>query len=246
LDLPVEHQVSDHAAFIKGPHLYVAGGYNGIYDALSDVFRIDAPASTVGGALIIETVTPLLEGRGDISGITADDGDFAYISGGFTDDNKFCEPLGTVERYEFSSDTWSNLPPLINARGEIALVELDDRLFSLGGERPIEGMCELLGELSVSELTVGTELVESYADGAEGWSIAASFPNHRFRFAAVAYTGGTELIYTFGGQTDYDDACGCFKTTDIVGILGESIGSSAGTFSLTAGFVASFLIWAIL
>jgi hypothetical protein len=215
-----EYQVSDQTSFIKSPHVYVVGGYDGTYTALTTVFRIDAAASTAGGTLVIDKVGPLLEARGDTSGVTADDGEFAFVSGGFTHENNFCDPLGTVERYEFASDTWTNLPPLIDARGDSALVELDDHLYSLGGERQIEGICELVGELAVSEVTVGTDLVESYTEGADEWKQASVFPNHRFRFAAVGYSG-TELIYAFGGQTDYNDACECFKTTDTVTTFGN-------------------------
>ena len=223
--LPEEYQTSDHAGFTNKSYLYIAGGYNATYGALGRVFRIDAtaPASDADSTmLIVEEVAPLLVPRGDIyaaSGRTS-----ASVGGGFTDANRFCFPLPSVESYNYATNQWSRLPDLLTDRGEIAFVDMDDHLYAMGGERQIKDICNVTGDTDPGELTVGTDVVEVLDDG--DWSVLDDFPNLKFRFAAV----GVEkigLIYAFGGQTAWDDSCKCFKTTDDVQVFGEGLGASA-------------------
>jgi hypothetical protein len=238
--------VSDHAGFGRDNLVYIAGGYDQNYTAQNRVYTIDVIESTVGSGLVIAEVAPLLEARGDITGVTADDGVSAYVSGGFTSENFWCEPLDTAEEYNFADNAWYDLPPLNHARGEVVLTELDNTLYSLGGERQIEGICDLtdLGP-DVGELTVGTDLVEILLDGGE-WETVSGFPNHKFRFAAISWNKTS--IYAFGGQTAYDDDCECFKTVNDVAVWGEGLDSSAATstLSLTMSLVAGLLGWTML
>jgi N-acetylneuraminic acid mutarotase len=223
--LPEQYQVSDHASFPQEPsYVYIAGGYDQNYTALSMVSRIVVSATVDDGALSIEEVAPLDTARGDIYGVTAQDGSFAFVSGGFTHEDLFCDPLASTEEYNFENDNWKVLPDLVNPRGEIVLVELDNHLYSLGGERQIEGVCDLTGETNPGELTVGTDLVEVFEKTTNAWKVVTGFPEHKFRFAAVG-VGETGLIYAFGGQTAFDDDCQCFKTTDDVSMFGEGVSS---------------------
>jgi hypothetical protein len=209
--------------------LYVAGGYNATYGTRDTTFRIDTSAAAVDGSttLTVEEMAPLAEARGDI--FAASDAEFAYLGGGFTDANQFCAPLTSAERYEFATNTWTSLPPLINERGEIVMVEWNGDIVAMGGERQIADICDLTGETDPGELTVGLELVEVLSDG--GWKVIESFDDHKFRFAAVNVDG---LIYAFGGQAAWDDDCQCFKTTDDIQILGNGV-TSAPTVTPTDG-----------
>lgn len=237
--------MSDHAGFGHDNFVYIAGGYDESYTAQSRVYTIDVTESTVD-SLVIGEVAPLLEPRGDITGVTADDGLSAFVSGGFSHENEFCEPLDTAEKYSFADNAWYPLPPLIVARGEVVLTELNNILYSLGGERQIEGICDITGQgADIGELTVGTDVVEIYHEGAD-WETLSGFPNHKFRFAAISWN--KTFIYAFGGQTAYDNGCECFKTVNDVAVWGEGLGSSATTsaLSLTVGLVAGLLGWAML
>ena len=171
--------------------------------------------------------------RGDIIGTTASDGLSGFVTGGFTDANGFCAPLGSTEQYIFASNEWIELPPLVNERGEVVLVEVDDQLFALGGERQIEGFCDGAGEsLDPGEKTVGTDEVETLDLDNSAFKIISGFPNHKFRFAAAADQNGT--IYAFGGQTNHDPSCQCFRTTDDISVFGKGVGSAA--FGLSSVF----------
>jgi hypothetical protein len=221
--LPDEYLTSDHACFTdkSSSFLYVAGGYNASYGTLDTTFRIDTSALD-SPTLTVEKMSPLLEARGDVT--AASNNNFAYLGGGFTDANGFCDPLTSSEQFDFSTNTWTALPSLIDDRGEIVMVESNGDVFALGGERQIEGVCELTGETDPGELTVGLEVVEVLSDGT--WKKIEGFDDHKFRFAAVSVDG---LIYAFGGQAAWDDECECFKTTDDIQILGEGVTSEPTT-----------------
>lgn len=230
--LPDDYLTSDHTCFSDktSSFLYVTGGYNATYGTLKTTFRIDtsAPADE-SSTLTLEGMAPLMEARGDI--FAASDGTYAYLGGGFTDANGFCDPLPTAERYEFATNTWTSLPQLLNERGEIVMVESNGDVFAMGGERQIEGICDVTGGATdPGELTVGTELVEVLSDGS--WKVIEGFDDHKFRFAAVSVDG---YIYAFGGQEAWDDDCACFKTTDEIQLLGDGVTSSPTTAPADTG-----------
>lgn len=223
--------VSDHAGFGQDPvYAYIVGGYDANYTALDQVARIDTRTLTED-TLTIEDRTPINTPRGDIIGVAATDGLSAFISGGFTHENKFCAPLASTEELSFATGQWGDLPDLKNGRAEVVLVEHEDHLYALGGERQIEGVCENRESLDPSELTVGTDEVESL-EGDE-WEIISDFPEEKFRFAAV--TGPDGFIYTFGGQTRFEQSCQCFKTTDVINVFGESFGSASPSVASFVG-----------
>lgn len=235
--LPAEYQVSDHAGFALEPsYIYIAGGYDQNYTALDFLTRIDA--SSLGSeTLSVEPMAPLRVARGDIIGTADADGLSAYVAGGFTHANGFCAPLGSTEQYVFADDKWNNLPPLVRARGEVVLLEHDNHLYALGGERQIEGFCEGAGDgLDPGELTVGTDEVEFYDEGNNAWNIIAGFPNQKFRFAAAVGSDG--LFYAFGGQTAHDPSCQCFKTTDGVSVFVSDISSAAPAKLMASSLLA--------
>jgi hypothetical protein len=189
--------------------------------------------------LTVEEMSPLVEARGDI--FAASDNNFAYVGGGFTDANDFCAPITSAEKYEFAANTWTTLPPLINERGEIVMVESNGDVFAMGGERQIEGVCELTGTTDPGELTVGLEVVEVLSDGE--WKVIEGFDDHKFRFAAVSVDG---LIYAFGGQAAWDNECECFKTTDDIQLLGNGVTSAPTTAPKDDGCRGQMLsIWTV-
>ena len=212
-----------------------------MYTAYSTVARIDT--STLGdSSLVVDEMAPLLTARGDIFGAVSSSGQSAFITGGFTDANGFCAPLGSTEEYNFATDTWTERPNLVNERGEVVLVDVNNHLYALGGERQIEGICDSAGdEIDPGEQTVATDEVEVYEDNA--WTVISDFPNHRFRFAAAVDEDG--LIFAFGGQTAYDGECQCFRTTDDIAIFGQQVPVSSSP-AFGAGIGLSALAAAIL
>jgi hypothetical protein len=227
--LPSQYVVSDHASFTQEPsYIFIAGGYDQNYTTYNTLARIDA--STLGqDTLVVDAMAPMKTARGDIYGAVSENGQSAFVTGGFTDANGFCAPLGSTEKYNFASNTWTELTDLVNPRGEVVLVDVSNDLYAVGGERQIEGICDSAGDkIDPGEQTVATDEVEVFENNA--WKVISDFPNHRFRFAAAADKDG--LIFAFGGQTAYDGACQCFRTTDDIAVFGQVVnGSSAAGIS---------------
>ena len=241
MTLPTQYVVSDHASFTQDPYVFIAGGYDQNYTAYNTLARIDA--STLGdSSLVIDDMAPLGTARGDIFGAVSSSGQSAFVTGGFTDANGFCAPLGSTEEYNFAANKWTERPDLVNPRGEVVLVDVNNHLYALGGERQIEGICDSAGdEIDPGEQTVATDEVEVYEN--QKWTVISDFPNHRFRFAAAVDKDG--LIFAFGGQTAYDGACECFRTTDDIAIFGQEVDVSsspaigAGIGVLTAAILVA-------
>lgn len=203
---------SDQASFRTATHAVFAGGYNQTYGAHNTVFSIDPFASTDSGSLVITDNAPLLEARGDCGG-TSDLGmGYGYVTGGFTDANNFCAPLGSVERFSFSDDSWKSIAPLPTARADMAVVTIHGSVVTMGGERQPENICSI-EQPEPGELTVPVDNVEQLNEANDKWDILTSLPHHRFRFAAAVYNN---TVYTFGGQIAFQADCVCLKTTDEV------------------------------
>jgi Kelch motif len=213
LRLPLGFATSDLASFGTPSHAFFAGGYDQDYNASDSVYSLELSRFAELGEVEIVNHHPLLQGRGDISA-TIHQG-YAYVSGGFSHENDFCEPLNTVERYSLEDNTWALVAPLPTARADKAMVTYQGHVLSLGGERQVKNKCELLlngdHHFTPTELTVAVDAVEVLQDDDAEWEELDPLPAHRFRFAAVVFDN---IIYTFGGQKDYEEDCNCLKTTD--------------------------------
>jgi hypothetical protein len=220
-DLPVSLATSDVGGFSHGDYGYIVGGYSQDYKAQATTWRLLTTAALVNNSLAnddaVEIVNGLAEARGDVA--AAFDNNFGYVSGGFTDVNKFCEPLASVSAYSFDSGEWSSLPDLAFARGDKGLAAFDGHIYALGGERQIENICAVTADTpDPGDLTVAVDVAERFdlGEGNTEWTLLDDLPIHRFRFAAVAVPARHEVL-TFGGQRAYNADCQCLAaTTDIV------------------------------
>jgi Kelch motif len=206
---------SDQAVFTDGKAVYMVGGYDAGYDALATTTKLTLDS----GALVQESKAALQYGRGDISAAT--DGAVAYVSGGWTDDDKFCVPQASVERYTVATDTWETLPDVMNiARADLGLVMLNEQLIALGGETALNTKCAL-NSSDVHELWAQTVAVDDVEvlDG-DNWKFVSDLQDFRFRFAAVA-VDAEETIFTFGGQQAFNSTCNCFRTSNQIVVYQE-------------------------
>lgn len=233
--LPADFLVSDHAGFGISD-IYIAGGYDQGYTAMSRVVKISKDGQS------FTEVGSLKEARGDIFGVANKDGTKAYVAGGFTHAD-WCKPLTSAEEYDFSTQTWTSLPDLVDARGEIALVENSGHLYAIGGEGPLdEGLCAS-NNYTIATKTVATDRIEILSDGETAWKILKDFPEERFRFAAVG-VDEDDVIYTFGGQVKFEESCQCFKTTDKVFVYGkpEDVAGKGTIVEADAGSAKSLFV----
>jgi hypothetical protein len=194
---------------VKDGFVFVAGGYTSSYQAKDMVYSIRTQST---GSLVIDEVNSLITARGDI--VAAQTSRFAYVVGGNTHANDFCEALSVVARYEFQTGLWTSLPSLSDARSASGMVNLKGILMVLGGEQTADNVCTSEVDLSVGLLAVDS--VEVWARS-EWIKFGSQISDHRFRSAAIGW-GATESIFTFGGQKAYDPSCECFPTTNEVGM----------------------------
>lgn len=242
--LPGNYNTSDNACFSDNTHIYTVGGYDNEYTALDTVFRID----TTQDGLVIDETEPLREPRGDVQAVVTSDQTTAYVTGGFTHVNSFCDALGSVEKYDFSNKTWSAAPSLVTGRADKALVQLNGKIFALGGETQIENLCTVVDPSTIDlwQRTVAVDDVE-VLDGNK-WTVLASLEEHRFRFAGVGFDA-TNTFYTFGGQEAYQDDCQCFRASNQITLYENSMeedppdssGSNYSTIAAKAIVIAAAL-----
>jgi hypothetical protein len=242
-DLPEENWVSDLAGFGDGSNAYFVGGYTSDYAATTNFFRIDVAKSMVQGTLAIEAREPLLRTRGDVSAVANEELTWAVITGGFTHENDFCSPLAATEKYDIANDLWTSLDDLQAARSDVVVVELDDHIFTMGGERQIENYCNLTaGDTpEPGELTIPVDVVEVlHIEEGGVWESLGDLEFHRFRFAAASF-GEQDKFYTFGGQTAYNSTCSCFPTTSSVVVYSQPTHTSSANLVSLGAVVALVL-----
>jgi Kelch motif len=242
-DLPAKYNSSDLTGFPHNDLAFFAGGYDATYSTFLDtVFAINSTASLASSnasGLVIVDKAPLLVGRGDTASVTNDDEQYALVTGGFGSNEGFCAPEKAVDFYNFALDTWSSVAPVPIGRSDNALVELNGLVFSIGGERQVEGLCQLSDaekpEPGEQTIPVDDVVVFDWTD--RNWTLLSDLPEHRFRMAAVA-VDEINTVYAFGGQTAYNSTCKCFKTSDDIIVykqvqidtgVSTSDGSSSGT-----------------
>lgn len=200
LTLPLEYAASDHTSFARQGELYILGGYNNAdYDARETFYKINLENKHV-----LTYLTPMTTKRGDAQAVYYNNGgiEAAYIMGGFTHENGFCEPLADAERYNFNTNTWTTIKPLLKERGDKGVVVLGKRIVAIGGEKKHESICQGVDVVDAASHAVVVDDVESYepADGDNAeWHQEPDFIESRFR-AAVAASEKLGEIYVFGGK----------------------------------------------
>lgn len=158
--------------------------------------------------------------RGDIQSVVLNDDKqpHTYVLGGYTPANNWCQALNVVEKYDLVNDEWSSVPNMIHARGDKAVVVLEDDIFVIGGESKIDE-CDVDNSdqepVDPEEAVVPMDYVEIYDGTEKKWTVLQEIPSERFRFTGVAYPE-TSTIYIFGGQKYYSAKCDCFATSSEV------------------------------
>eukprot|EP00210_Caulerpa_lentillifera_P002178 g2092.t1 len=99
-------------------------------------------------------------------------------------DFEFSSKIGLLWKLETQKGEWKELPRLLFPRVNLCLVDLDSRLYALGGTCRTETM----------------DTVEQFDFHKEQWIAVQSMEKPRSQFGAVAVHGG---IYTFGGLDDH-------------------------------------------
>ena len=242
-----KYLLSDNTGLEYMNRAYVFGGWNGTYTAQGTSFYIEVEngdENDVAPSITFTDIADLPTPRGDTSSVfytspTTDDTAntlemYALVTGGYTHES-FCSALDDVEQYNFETDTWKSetFDKLNLARGDKVLVRTSyttvieseqqtnytqHLIYALGGERPIENICDTFEQnitLDPGSETVPIDDIEYYDVRNNSWTL---FPKsdidvYRFRFSAAVDTS-TNIIYTLGGQLALNKSCTCFPTSN--------------------------------
>lgn len=236
--LPYEYQVSDHGGFPNhdAKEAYFCGGYLADYGTVGTCFSIDTVQSLANLLDGTNSSTPVTTARADMKLRRGDitigsDANGAIATGGYSNATNWCEPYSQTEMYSFATESWTLQGNMDVARGDNALVELNGRIYVIGGEREIPDICELRDSGNLpgpdqQRLTIDD--IEVFDRNGGEWTSLEDLPDNRFRFAAVAYDNPSR-IYAFGGQLAYNATCNCTPTTSEVTVYTEKFGSSVPT-----------------
>src|SRR5215467_14708997 len=163
---------------VHGGFLYVIGGGNS-GAPLSDVERYDP----VLDAWV--TLSPMPTARAGAVAAVIDDG--IFVIGGRASTSGPCSGgpyVGTVEKYDVDTDTWSTVAPLPSPRSDLAAVAHGGKVFVFGG---------CTGTASAPSVT---NEVDMYDPDTNTWTILAPMPTQRASLVA-GHKGN--LVYAIGG-----------------------------------------------
>jgi len=229
--------ISNPASFVLGTKIYLVGGYDPYYTALSTVLVMDTAVSTVFQA---GKAANMNYARGDL-GAAAING-YGYAFAGFHDSD-WCHPLAYLEMYDPNSNTWTVKASFTGARGDPAYAVTDSGyLFIMGGEMKTS-TCTQNAPWTLS-VPVGT--VEMYNPKTDKWLVIAPIAISRFRFSGNAYQNS---IYDLGGQgmpvpinnnsaQDYYPVLGDVYALDTTSYL-----NSASSLSFKTAPIYLFFLW---
>lgn len=186
--------ITDMTAFQIDNVLYAAGGYDvpAGYLSLSQVYKF------IPATLTWIKVADLTQNRGDAHATVVRAK--AYIVGGWTMDDFFNAPLGSVEVFDPQSNAVTLLSDELEVPGgDKAICSLNDKIFAFGGETHDAVFGGSLPQDEVEVLSVSFNSPE-YND----WHYSGQLPTKRFRFSCVSsfdtsLLGGSS-IRLFGGQ----------------------------------------------
>ena len=231
--LPDDYQTSDFASYAVGNTVYLIGGYNQGYEALSKVTLMDMSDLT---NIQFTPGVPITEPRGDITAVAINNDSTIMISGGFTHLNDFAAPLNSVEQFQLGSQNWSPVDALNEERGDKQLIELDGKVYAIGGEGRVDATGFVSDEIFAIAAGQGSIVMDTVEvldltvaeDEEVEWKTHGDMPSSLFRFGASGWdadsgTNGGGVIFVFGGQVGFEAECECFRTTEKVLVFDPSL-----------------------
>lgn len=180
---------TDLAAFAYSGKIYVVGGYDASWNALTTTQMFDPAAPDDSSAW--QPGPSLQQGRGDIVAVLVDSQ--AFIVGGFHHENNFEMPVSSMEMLNVGQGgAWVTKNSMNVARGDKAVASLNGILHVIGGEtKNSNSTSEHWGH------SVPLVDVEAYDPIGDAWYYGGDIPSSRFRFTAASHGNS---IFIFGGQ----------------------------------------------
>jgi N-acetylneuraminic acid mutarotase len=214
-----------------GGFLYVIGGENSA-GVLSDLQRYDPVTDTW------VTLTSMPTARAGAAAAVIDDG--IFVIGGRQSTSGPCSGgpyMGTVEKYDVDTDTWSTVAPLPNPRSDLPAVAHGGKIFVFGG---------CTGTASAPSVT---NEVDMYDPQTNTWTTGlASMPTPRASLVAghsgdqVYAIGGTNGASTLNVNEVYDIPSNTWSTNTPIPTARQEAGvnSHGGRIYVVGGATPAF------
>ncbi len=180
-----------------GGFLYVIGGENS-GTVLSDMERYDPVLDSW------TTLAPMPTARAGAVAAVIDDG--IFVIGGRLSTSGPCSGgpyIGTVEKYDVDTDTWSTVAPLPSPRSDLTAVAHGGKVFVFGG---------CTGAASSPSVT---NEVDVYDPQTDTWTTLTPMPTQRASLVA-GHSGN--LVYAIGGT----DGVSALNVNEVYDISGNS------------------------
>lgn len=170
---PLPSPRSYFAIALVNDEIYVIGGY-------SQGLKVDTVEEYDITSESWSTKTPMPGGvrSGIAAGVV---GGIIYVIGGFDANNN---ALSRVEAYNPQTDTWETKANMPTARGNLATVSWNNKIYAIGGFTSASGIS-------------ATDKVEVYNPQSDSWETKPDMPTARGELAAVALNN---KIYAIGGM----------------------------------------------
>jgi len=183
-----QQATSDSVAVSVNGKIYIIGGYDANYTAVSTVWTLDVSSSTLMPTA--GSIPSLITARGDACAAALDNEIFVY--GGYSDN--FCSPLGTLETFQISSSNWTVRAPLHEPRGDSGCGIAHGFFHAVGGEQKNNAS-------GCTKYSIPIHDVEAYDPTTNTWTEELPIPQVGYRYAYASYQ---DTFYIFGGQGALD------------------------------------------
>ena len=140
IELPnnTKYGIMDHSAFVRGPYIFVVGGFDQSLHSVGYTIAINVVLSMEQKKLIYTVRSSMNVPRGAF-GLTQI-GDLTMVAGGFTSEDGYCNAIQSAEVYDPISDSWRVMhTPLKHGRARPNLIYSNEGenpvVYAIGGER---------------------------------------------------------------------------------------------------------------
>ncbi|MEK7400479.1 MAG: kelch repeat-containing protein, partial [Candidatus Poribacteria bacterium] len=147
-----------------------------------------------------------------------------YVIGGWNPIGNPTLTLPTVEEYDPVTDTWIKKADMPTPRSNLAVAELNSKIYAIGGASFDAG----------GNIVKVFSTVEEYDTETDTWTKKADMPTARFGFATSSLNG---KIYAIGGMENYQMAFSTVEEYD-TGFISQSV-NSQNKLSSTWGNIKS-------
>lgn len=184
MEAPLPEPIQDNAEAALTTKLYVLGGFDAAAHTTTRVFVFDGSAWRRGPDLPVPLNHPAAAAAAGR----------LYVAGGYTDDGQ-SQPTAKTYILSTAGDAWLTAAPMTHPRAAMALINVSERLYAVGG----------------SDGKKGVEPVEVYSPDVGTWRDLPALPAPRDHVAGFTYQS---MACAAGGRSPNTARVDCYSVAD--------------------------------